>query len=88
MAFETGSDRGYIPFSSVSISALTVTVKYQSVTPGPCTGTLVITGDITNTPIEVPLSGEGIFDDVVPVTQKDYDTDLKGILLDQYKTRS
>jgi len=88
MGLISTATEGYLPYSSVSISELTVTVKYQSVTPGPCTGTLVITGDITNTPIEVPLTGEGIFDDVVPVTQKDYDTDLKGILLDQYKTRS
>ena len=82
---------GYLPTCDKMEPTLAVRVKYQAVTLGACSGTLNATGTAINpavTGIEATLSATGIYGANIPVTQKDYDTDLKNLLLNQYKTRS
>lgn len=65
-----------------------ISVRYHPVTVGAVTGDLRVTGDIINSPLDIPLTGTGILGKNVPITAKDYDTDLKALLLDQYKTKA
>lgn len=78
---------GYPDTVDITKQFITAVVRYHPVTIGPVTGDLRITGDFIDSPLDVPLTGTGIYGTSIPVTEKDYDTDLKALLLNQYRTR-
>lgn len=78
---------GYPDTADKTKRFITAVVRYHPVTVGAVTGDLRITGDFIESPLDVPLTGTGDLGATIPVTEKDYDTDLKTILLHQYKTR-